>query len=138
MPSPSIGLPSRAILLRIPRRSFYPSSFGLGSAYSTASLSADEPFIVATDLPASNTGYIRVLELNRSAAKNSISRGLLASLRDQIEAIHQQYDASNGKEIAHGMGDKSPTRALILASAVDGVFCAGADLKERKGFTPEE
>lgn len=37
-----------------------------------------------------------------------------------------------------GDDNKGPTRALILASAVDSCFCAGADLKERKGFTQEE
>lgn len=31
-----------------------------------------------------------------------------------------------------------PTRALVLASNVDAAFCAGADLKERKGMTKEE
>jgi methylglutaconyl-CoA hydratase len=33
---------------------------------------------------------------------------------------------------------RGPTRALIIASEVDSSFCAGADLKERAGFTPEE
>jgi methylglutaconyl-CoA hydratase len=33
---------------------------------------------------------------------------------------------------------KGPTRALIIASEVDSSFCAGADLKERAGFTPKE
>lgn len=36
------------------------------------------------------------------------------------------------------MDQKGPTRALILASEVDSCFCAGADLKERAGFSPEE
>ena len=31
-----------------------------------------------------------------------------------------------------------PTRAMVLASAIDTCFCAGADLKERRGFTPQE
>jgi methylglutaconyl-CoA hydratase len=39
---------------------------------------------------------------------------------------------------AAGTDQKGPTRALILASEVDSCFCAGADLKERAGFTPEE
>ena len=37
-----------------------------------------------------------------------------------------------------GEDEKGPTRAVIIASAVDSCFCAGADLKERRGFTPEE
>lgn len=39
---------------------------------------------------------------------------------------------------AAGVDEKGPTRALIIASAVDTCFCAGADLKERRGFTQEE
>jgi methylglutaconyl-CoA hydratase len=31
-----------------------------------------------------------------------------------------------------------PTRAVVIASAVDTCFCAGADLKERKTFTQQE
>ncbi|EWG56028.1 hypothetical protein FVEG_14162 [Fusarium verticillioides 7600] len=35
-------------------------------------------------------------------------------------------------------GCNGPTRALVLASAVDLSFCAGADLKERKTFSQKE
>lgn len=34
--------------------------------------------------------------------------------------------------------DLGPTRAVIIASAVDSCFCAGADLKERKTMNTEE
>lgn len=37
-------------------------------------------------------------------------------------------EASKGEAIGQG------TRVLILASAIDNCFCAGADLKERKGM----
>lgn len=115
--------------------------------YSTANNEA--PLIRVTNVPAPNTGHIRVLELNRPSARNAISRALLASLRGEIDDVHSQYDASTGEELAAkswnrrfgaaaGQDDKGPTRALILASAVDSSFCAGADLKERRGFTPEE
>jgi methylglutaconyl-CoA hydratase len=107
------------------------------------------PLIRVTDLPAPNSGHIRILELNRPAARNAISRALLSSLRDEIDAVHAQYDAATGEEIPApswskrfggmaGDDQKGPTRALILASAVDTSFCAGADLKERKSFTQEE
>ncbi|KAG7294100.1 hypothetical protein NEMBOFW57_004163 [Staphylotrichum longicolle] len=107
------------------------------------------PLIRVTDLPAPNSGHIRILELNRPAARNAISRALLSSLREEIDAVHAQYDAATGEEIptpswnkrfAGMAGDdqKGPTRALIIASAVDTSFCAGADLKERKTFTPED
>jgi methylglutaconyl-CoA hydratase len=39
---------------------------------------------------------------------------------------------------AAGVDQRGPTRAVILASDVDSSFCAGADLKERKGFTKEQ
>ncbi|KAK4122023.1 ClpP/crotonase [Parathielavia appendiculata] len=107
------------------------------------------PLIRVTDLPAPSSGHIRILELNRPAARNAISRALLSSLRDKIDAIHAQYDAATGEELPTpswnkrfggiaGDDQKGPTRALILASAVDTSFCAGADLKERKTFTQDE
>ncbi|KAH8888503.1 ClpP/crotonase [Thozetella sp. PMI_491] len=116
--------------------------------YSTGS-AADDALIRVTDLPAPGSGHIRVLELNRPAARNAISRALLDSLREQVDAVHAQYDAESGVELpvaswnksfggAAGESEKGATRALIVASAVDTSFCAGADLKERKGFTPEE
>lgn len=107
------------------------------------------PLLRVTNLPAPNSGHIRILELNRPAARNAISRALLSSLRNEIDAVHEQYDAATGEEIAPpswnkrfggiaGEDQKGPTRALIIASAVDTSFCAGADLKERKSFTQEE
>lgn len=109
--------------------------------YSTPS----EPLIRVTNLPAGSNGHIRVLELNRPQARNAISKDLLASLRAEIDDVQNQY-GPNGEEIspkqrfggASGIDEKGPTRALILASAIDTCFCAGADLKERRGFTPEE
>lgn len=107
-----------------------------------ARYSTEPPVVRVTDIPAPNSGHIRILELNRPAARNAISRALLHSLRDEIDAIHAQYDAETGEEkpVGGALGDNpsGATRALIIASAVDASFCAGADLKERKGFTPEE
>ncbi|KAK0612054.1 ClpP/crotonase-like domain-containing protein [Immersiella caudata] len=126
---------------RLSRRSFV-----LRARYSTEN---NSPLVRVTDLPAPNSGHIRVLELNRPAARNAISRALLFSLREEIDAIHAQYDAATGEEIPApswkerftgplGEAEKGPTRALIVASAVETSFCAGADLKERRGFTQEE
>jgi methylglutaconyl-CoA hydratase len=39
---------------------------------------------------------------------------------------------------AAGVDEKGHTRAVVLASAVDTSFCAGADLKERRGFSAGE
>lgn len=59
--------------------------------------------------------------------------------------MHIQY-GPNGEELplqkrfggAAGVDEKGPTRAVVLASAVDTSFCAGADLKERKGMSQGE
>ncbi len=90
-------------------------------AYSTA----QAPTVNVTNVPAPHCGSIRILSLNRPAARNAISRQLLAELQQQIRSIHDE-------------GDSGATRALILASEVDTSFCAGADLKERATFTQEE
>ncbi|KAF2260998.1 ClpP/crotonase [Lojkania enalia] len=102
---------SRFVIHRIPRCS-----------YSTA---APSPVINATNVPAPHCGSIRILSLNRPAARNAISWQLLAELNHHVTSIHNE-------------GEAGATRALILGSDVDTSFCAGADLKERAGFTPEE
>lgn len=105
--------------------------------------------IRVTNLPAPGTGHIRILELNRPGARNAISKALLGSLSSEVDDVQSQYDAVTGEELAAkswnqrfggaaGSSEKGPTRAVILASAVDQCFCAGADLKERRGFTPDE
>lgn len=78
-----------------------------------------------SDLEAPHTGIIKLIEMNRPKAKNAISRQLLKDLSHEVEAIHEEKDASQA-------------RAVILASAPDDVFCAGADLKERKSMSQGE
>ncbi|OTB00325.1 hypothetical protein M426DRAFT_324373 [Hypoxylon sp. CI-4A] len=103
------------------------------------------PLIRVTNIPAPSSGHIRILELNRPSARNAISKALLAALRAEVDDVQSQY-TTEGQEKppaprfggAAGIDQKGATRALILASAVDASFCAGADLKERRGFTPEE
>ncbi|PVI06899.1 ClpP/crotonase [Periconia macrospinosa] len=90
-------------------------------AYSTA----PSPVLNVRSVPAPHSGSIRILSLNRPAARNAISRQLLAELAHHVNSIHSE-------------GETGATRALILASDVDTSFCAGADLKERATFTPED
>jgi hypothetical protein len=87
--------------------------------------SAPAPAINVTNVPAPHSGSIRILSLNRPAARNAISRQLLSELHHQVNSIHSE-------------GEKGSTRALILASDIDTSFCAGADLKERATFTQQE
>ncbi|KAK3671443.1 hypothetical protein LTR78_008721 [Recurvomyces mirabilis] len=81
--------------------------------------------IKISSVPAPHTGSIAVLSLNRPKARNALSRQLLSELSGVIEGLHAE-------------GGKGSTRALILASESDDAFCAGADLKERLTFTPED
>ncbi|KAI0468229.1 ClpP/crotonase [Xylaria cf. heliscus] len=113
-------------------------AFRLARAYSS---DGSPPVIKAMNLAAPNSGHIRVLELNRPAAHNAISKGLLAALRAEIDSIHAQYTPEGDEPpaaVPPGGADQGPTRALIIASAFDGSFCSGADLKERRSFTQEE
>ncbi|KAF1362581.1 ClpP/crotonase [Lizonia empirigonia] len=87
--------------------------------------SAQSSVINVVNYPAPHSGSIRILSLNRPAARNAISRQLLSELNQQIASIHNE-------------GQAGPTRALILASEVDTSFCSGADLKERATFTQED
>lgn len=121
-----------------PRRSY---STTTTSSFTSAS-PADDPLIRVTNIPAPSSGHIRILELNRPQARNAISRALLASLRAHIDRVHVQYGPDGEETGAHRQQQQQPelgpTRALVLASAVDTCFCAGADLKERRGFSQQE
>ncbi|KAL2412536.1 Enoyl-CoA isomerase/hydratase [Exophiala dermatitidis] len=75
--------------------------------------------------PAAHSGNIRILLLDRPEARNALSQGLIAELRRHVDEIQAE-------------GGKGSTRALILASNTDKAFCAGADLRERRGMSYEE
>lgn len=65
---------------------------------------------------------ITVFGFNRPQAKNAISKNLLKEIKEGIESV--RHDRS--------------VRVVLLRSMVPGVFCAGADLKERAKMKPEE
>jgi len=92
------------------------------ASYSSGSLSST---IRLTNIPAPHSGEITILSLNRPKARNAISTQLLGELSRVVEQLHAE-------------GEKSSTRALILASESDDAFCAGADLKERLTFTDDD
>ena len=115
MPSsltPNLTFRTTVLLRRLQRRAY-------------SSPSSSPAVINVINIPAPHCGSIRILSLNRPAARNAISKQLLAELNHQVTKIHNE-------------GEAGATRALILASEVDSSFCAGADLKERAGFTAEE
>lgn len=65
---------------------------------------------------------IVLLGLDRPAAKNALGRQLMVAFRQAL--VDLRADAS--------------VRVVILHSLVPGVFCAGADLKERAAMAPPE
>lgn len=88
---------------------------------STRGLCSSSPDIVIEKLSGDCEG-ITVFGLNRPQAKNSISKNLLKEFKEGID------------NVCH---DRS-VRVVLLRSLVPGVFCAGADLKERAKMKPDE
>lgn len=67
-------------------------------------------------------GGILLLGLERPDAKNALGRQLLQELESALALAAEDLSI----------------RVVVLHSLVPGVFCAGADLKERAGMTQEE
>lgn len=65
---------------------------------------------------------IVLLGLDRPEAKNALGRRLMDEFRQALAAL--RFDPT--------------VRVVVLHSLVPGVFCAGADLKERAAMTPAE
>ncbi|KAF5195078.1 Enoyl-coa hydratase [Thalictrum thalictroides] len=69
----------------------------------------------------SDSGIVQV-KLDRPGAKNAIGKDMLGGLRRYLEDINVD----------------SSTKVLLICSSVPRVFCAGADLKERRAMSPSE
>ncbi|KAG2428602.1 hypothetical protein HYH02_014304 [Chlamydomonas schloesseri] len=65
---------------------------------------------------------VSVISLSRPGARNAIGRQLLRELAEALDTVRQERT----------------TRCVLVRSVVPGVFCAGADLKERAGMTQSE
>ncbi len=63
-----------------------------------------------------------VLSLNRQKGKNAFSRDMLEEFKHAVDAIHKD----------------DSVLAVVVCSEVEGVFCAGADLKERLAMPDEQ
>ncbi|CAN6479557.1 unnamed protein product [Victoria cruziana] len=72
-------------------------------------------------LSGDDSGIVEV-NLDRPSARNAIGNDMLKGLRRTIEVMN---------------GDPS-VRVVMISSSVPKIFCAGADLKERRLMTPEE
>lgn len=87
----------------------------------SSSLASSQKNLQLNYLEESDNGIV-VLELNRPQAKNALNRSLTNDFSSAIDAV--KYDKN--------------VRVLIVRSMVPGIFCAGADLKERLKLTNQE
>ncbi|XP_010531665.1 PREDICTED: probable enoyl-CoA hydratase 2, mitochondrial [Tarenaya hassleriana] len=83
--------------------------------------SAPSESVKLNRLSGSDSGIIEV-NLDRPTAKNAISKEMLRSLQNAFETINKDSSA----------------RVVLINSLVPRVFCAGADLKERRTMNPSE
>lgn len=84
----------------------------------TAARSSD---ILVDQLSENNAG-IFVISFNRPTVKNAVSRNMMKQLSETLDKL--QFDKK--------------VRVIILRSSSPGIFCAGADLKERLTLSQEE
>nr|CDJ97577.1 Crotonase domain containing protein [Haemonchus contortus] len=82
--------------------------------------SQPDPFVMET-LSGSDEGIV-LFRMNRPQTKNAISKLFLEQLKESISSV--KFSKS--------------VRVVILKSDVEGAFCTGADLKERKSMPVED
>ena len=68
-----------------------------------------------------NHGIV-LLTLNRPKSKNALGRQIISEFQQHVKQL----------------ADDGSARVIIINSNVDGVFCAGADLKERQSMKTDE
>ncbi|CAL8110829.1 unnamed protein product [Orchesella dallaii] len=88
-------------------------SYSVAASTSTEQSSSDE--FILKYIEKEGQGKIAVLGMNRPRAKNAFSKNLIAKFEESIHTVRFDKDV----------------RAVIIRSLVPGIFCAGADLKER-------
>ncbi|KAG5492460.1 hypothetical protein JKF63_01038 [Porcisia hertigi] len=79
---------------------------------------------------------VAILSMERHARKNAIGVSFLNSIRRAIDICRAGAPSAGRPTTADA--DCPSVRCLIVSSAVPKVFCAGADLKERKEMSVEE
>ncbi|XP_070537687.1 methylglutaconyl-CoA hydratase, mitochondrial-like [Ptychodera flava] len=114
------SLPSRR-LLTLPR--YLPEIHNLRKVSSSG-----EPedliveYVDGSDDPSHDFGVIAVLGLNRPKTRNAISKKMAIMFHDALQTL--KFDKS--------------VRSVIIRSTSPGMFCSGADLKERAKMKPNE
>ncbi|KAK4051313.1 hypothetical protein OIO90_004794 [Microbotryomycetes sp. JL221] len=112
------------------------SRYSGGRLYSTAPPAARQ----ATLTKCSKNDGISYLTLDRPQAKNALSVKLLQDARQALHDVRfDQLSSSScivrpkpGRTSSQATPARPDTRVLIVNSSTTGIFCAGADLKERK------
>ncbi|XP_057976426.1 probable enoyl-CoA hydratase 2, mitochondrial [Malania oleifera] len=107
-------------LLKSPQPSFSQSPT-LHQARRTLILESASESVSLHRLSDSDAGIVEV-RLGRIEVKNAIGMDMVRGLRSSFEAITRDLSA----------------KVVLVCSSVPKVFCAGADLKERKKMTPSE
>ncbi|KAK4428460.1 putative enoyl-CoA hydratase 2, mitochondrial [Sesamum alatum] len=107
-------------LKNLKRQSSSPHLFRFRSIRTLLLQSASES-VKLQQLTDSDSGILEV-NLERPAAKNAIGKDMLRGLQYAFEAVNKDAAA----------------KVLMICSSVPKVFCAGADLKERKTMSPSE
>ncbi|KAI2660117.1 Methylglutaconyl-CoA hydratase, mitochondrial [Labeo rohita] len=87
--------------------------------YSSDVKSGDD--LIVRYLDGDDSGIV-VLGINRPQAKNAISKNLVTMMSEAVESLKMD----------------NQVRTVILCSMVPGIFCAGADLKERAKMQQSE
>ncbi|XP_065661500.1 methylglutaconyl-CoA hydratase, mitochondrial isoform X2 [Hydra vulgaris] len=105
------------------------SSFLLKNVSRTIGLSRQQVLLYSTSIDVADELHldfldnqhkgVAVISINRPESKNSLGKNLLKLFDNAINVV----------------SNNSSLRAIILRSIVPGVFCAGADLKERQAMS---
>lgn len=101
----------RNLVFRLPRLN--PGCCNLNRNLASAPSSQDEVYVEKLSGPQEGLAF---LTMNRPQGKNSFSRHFLGQFEQCLQSLTNERNV----------------RVLILRSLVPGVFCAGADLKERQ------
>ncbi|KAL9055678.1 MAG: hypothetical protein Q9162_003404 [Coniocarpon cinnabarinum] len=81
--------------------------------------------LIVDSYNAPSAGFIKVITLNELRTLNALSKQMVMELSEEIETIHAEQKPGE-------------TRVLIVRSAAEKAFCAGANLKERAEMSLDE
>ncbi|KAA0708831.1 Enoyl-CoA hydratase domain-containing protein 2, mitochondrial [Triplophysa tibetana] len=96
-------------------------SFNLNRSWSSVGPADDRPEISLNRLEGEDNGIVEVL-MCREKARNSLGCVFVGQMRELVSSLHHD----------------TAVRVVLFRSLVPGVFCAGADLKERAQMSNSE